>query len=409
MNDVVVVGGGIAGLLSAARLVAQGAKVTLVTFGVGGLQLSHGGFDVLGYAPERVDRPFDVLDDFIAANPEHPYAVLGADAVRLGTDFASEFFGERLVGNDGRNWLLPTAVGALRPTYLASPTMVNAEARAGHDPVVVVGLQQLKDFQAELIAGNLVKQQIPARAIVLDLPARTHEADASGLTYARAMDRADYRADFAKALGKQLLSGEKALIPAIAGHHEAAAFTDLQTRLGAPLAEIPLPPPGVPGMRLNEYASRRLQDQRVRWILGARVVALHSEGGRAVSVDVATSGHLTKVRADAVVYAPGGFESGSLSLDSHGKVLETHLGLPVRVPPGRLIGPDRRSEQPLFRSGLAVDDQMRVLDDADRPVYPNLFAAGGVLAGAMRWSEKSGEGIAAASAVRAADAIGDLA
>lgn len=170
MNDVVVVGGGIAGLLSAARLVAQGAKVTLVTFGVGGLQLSHGGFDVLGYAPERVDRPFDVLDDFIAANPEHPYAVLGADAVRLGTDFASEFFGERLVGNDGRNWLLPTAVGALRPTYLASPTMVNAEARAGHDPVVVVGLQQLKDFQAELIAGNLVKQQIPARAIVLIYP-----------------------------------------------------------------------------------------------------------------------------------------------------------------------------------------------------------------------------------------------
>ena len=43
--------------------------MTLVTFGVGGLQLSHGGFDVLGYAPERVDRPFDVLDDFIAANP----------------------------------------------------------------------------------------------------------------------------------------------------------------------------------------------------------------------------------------------------------------------------------------------------------------------------------------------------
>ena len=32
---------------------------------------------MLGYAPERVDRPFDVLDDFIAANPEHPYAVLG--------------------------------------------------------------------------------------------------------------------------------------------------------------------------------------------------------------------------------------------------------------------------------------------------------------------------------------------
>ena len=58
---------------------------------------------------------------------------------------------------------------------------------------------------------------------------------------------------------------------------------------------------------------------------------------------------------------------------------------------------------------LATDDHMRVLDQQNRPVFENLFAAGGVLAGAMRWSEKSGEGIAAASAVRAANAIGDLA
>ena len=31
--------------------------------------------------------------------------------------------------------------------------------------------------------------------------------------------------------------------------------------------------------------------------------------------------------------------------------------------------------------------------------------AGGILAGAVRWNEKSGEGIAAGSAVKAADAI----
>ncbi len=409
MTRVVVIGGGLAGLMAAARLVDRGAEVTLVTFGIGGLQLSHGGFDVLGYTPERVDRPFDALDDFIAAHPDHPYARLGTQGVREGLDFASAFFGDLFVDNSERNWLLPTAVGALRPTYLASPTMVAADPRADHDPVVVVGLRQLKDFQADLIAGNLVKQQIPARAIVLDFPARIREADASGLTYARAMDRADYRADFADALRKQLSKGEKALIPAIVGHRTATAFTDLRDSLGSPLAEIPLPPPSVPGMRLNDYASRHLQDLRVRWILGSRVIAIHGHDRRASSVDVATSGHIIELTADAFVYAPGGFESGAISLDSYGKVLETHLGLPVQVPEGQLIGPDRTAEQPLFRSGLATDDHMRVLDQQNRPVFENLFAAGGVLAGAMRWSEKSGEGIAAASAVRAADAIGDLA
>ena len=69
----------------------------------------------------------------------------------------------------------------------------------------------------------------------------------------------------------------------------------------------------------------------------------------------------------------------------------------------------------LLEMGMTAARKLRDLRSAGRGLIafgllaPNLFAAGGVLAGAMRWSEKSGEGIAAASAVRAADAIGDLA
>ena len=56
-------------------------------------------------------------------------------------------------------------------------------------------------------------------------------------------------------------------------------------------------------------------------------------------------------------------------------------------------------------AGLAVDDSMRVVDENGKAVYTNLFAAGGNLAGATRWREKSGEGIALASALAAVDAI----
>ena len=38
-------------------------------------------------------------------------------------------------------------------------------------------------------------------------------------------------------------------------------------------------------------------------------------------------------------------------------------------------------------------------------MYENLYAVGGLLAGAIRWREKSGEGIALASALAAADSI----
>ena len=75
-------------------------------------------------------------------------------------------------------------------------------------------------------------------------------------------------------------------------------------------------------------------------------------------------------------------------------------------PTGQLLHADFwGEEQPLFLAGLAVDDSMRVVDENGTAVYTNLFAAGGNLAGATRWREKSGEGIALASALAAVDAI----
>ncbi len=87
-------------------------------------------------------------------------------------------------------------------------------------------------------------------------------------------------------------------------------------------------------------------------------------------------------------------------------------------PPGPVTGPvvyegdrvtavkgDYWGDQQLFAAGVDVDDTMRPVDAAGRVVWDNLRAAGSLLAGAIRWTEKSGDGIAVASALRAADAI----
>ena len=63
------------------------------------------------------------------------------------------------------------------------------------------------------------------------------------------------------------------------------------------------------------------------------------------------------------------------------------------------------SPQGLFRTGVAVDDAMHPLGPDGTPVLTNVHAVGGVLAGAVRWSEKSGEGIALGSARAALDAL----
>ena len=63
MRDAVVIGAGLAGLAASIRLAQRGAKVTLVTKGIGGLQLGQGTIDALGYAPEFVQHPLEAIEN----------------------------------------------------------------------------------------------------------------------------------------------------------------------------------------------------------------------------------------------------------------------------------------------------------------------------------------------------------
>ena len=407
MNGAVVIGAGLSGLVAAIKLARGGRTVTLLTKGLGGLQLSQGTIDVLGYAPGRVDAPVDATASLPAT---HPYRALGPTAIIAGVTYVQELLGDRLVGSPGQNVLLPTAVGALRPTCLVPPSMTAGVVTAGIR-YVLVGFRQLKDFYPKLCAGNLERQTTPdgdaivARGVILDLPATGDMADSSALAYARALDDPAYRAKLAAALKPLLRDGEVVGLPAILGHRDPGAHRHLEQLLDHPVFEVPLPPPGVPGIRLNEALTALAKEAGVRIVAGAKVVGFEAADGKVVSVGLATAGRIRQYAADAFVYAPGGFESGALSMDSYGTVTETIFGLPLHGLGPDLVTAADPGNQALFRVGVGVDAGMRVVDTAGHAPYSNLYAAGGILAGATRWTEKSGEGIALASAVVAADSI----
>lgn len=413
MTRIVVIGAGLSGLVSAIELATGGARVTLLNKGVGGLQLSQGTVDVLGYSPDRVARPFDALAELVEAHPDHPYATIGEDPVRRGIARMTELAGaDLLTWNGEQNINLPTAVGAVRPTAGASPSMT-AGACVDGARFVIVGLRELKDFHAKLVADNLTRTVLPdggrleARPVVVSLPARDGEADPSGLTYARALDDAAFRARLVALLKPHVREGETVGLPAVLGLQDHRAWREIQDALGHPIFEIPLPPPSVPGMRLNQALVAAAKRAGVRVVNGSRAVSHRVEGGRLASVSIATAGRIQEFPADAFVLATGGFESGALTLDSYGTVSETLLGLPLVIPDGDLVHGDYwGADQPLFKVGVAVGPDMRVVrPGTDEPVLDNVYAVGGILAGATRWSEKSGEGIALGSAVVAARSL----
>jgi glycerol-3-phosphate dehydrogenase subunit B len=265
-HDVLVVGTGLAGLTAAVRLAQSGARVRVLAKGVGATHLGGGTIDVLGYAPERVDRPGEALAAFAAAHPAHPYARVGAQRVAVALEwFKAEVAGSSLApyaytGSLDENHLLPTAIGVPKPSALVPITMAGGELRTVTE-VLAVGFRGLKDYHPALLADGLRRTMpsVTARATELHLPVEGRpEFNALGL--ARAFDQRDFRRTVIAELTSQLHFGEVVAFPAalgIATPHEA--WSELEHGLGRPVFEVPTLPPSVPGMRVFDILHHALR------------------------------------------------------------------------------------------------------------------------------------------------------
>ncbi len=404
--DIAVVGAGVAGLCAAVRLAEGGASVCVLAHGVGSTHLAPGVVDVLGYTPERVEEPARALPAFVEAHPDHPYALLGVDAINPALEWFAEHIaggaqpGYSYVGGIERNVLLPTALGVARPSALVPETMARG-ALDGGAPLCIVGVPRLRDLHASLCAANLSRLGIEARSIELDIGQGRAEVNALGL--ARQLDDPSYRDLVAGRLGPLLRDGERVGMPAILGLRDPhGVWSDLEERLGHELFEIPTLPPSAPGIRVYNALTAALRAAGGRLVLGAKVVGSERDGARVTTLHTHAGGRDTVYAAEHVVLASGGFASGGLELDSEWQTHERALGLPLRGLPGPgepRFRPDYLGEQPMAKVGVAVDAEQRA-EGAD-----NVLVAGAALPGAEPWREGSGEGIAITSAHRAAGLV----
>jgi len=410
--DTIVIGAGVAGLTAALRLADEGKRVLVMATGVGSTHLAPATIDVLGFDPGPVARPAEALPAFTSANPEHPYARL-----RPGLIAASvEWFKERLpaIGYQGgleENFLLPTAVGAVKPSALVPETMAAGDLRTGGQ-YAFVGLG-LKDFYPAYLAANLAQAQpdghaVSARSIEVSLPL-AGRPDGSSAGLARMLEEPSVRDALVRELSRKLERDERVGFPAVLGLARAGeVWRELETRLARPVFEVATLPPSVSGIRLYNAMSSALREAGGRIHVGEPVVGAETSGGRVEAVITQPTARASTYRADTFVLATGGLASGGLQLDSYGGVSESVFGLPLAdtPPPGgpRFL-PDYFAEHPLNRVGVAVDDRFRPIDAGGQAVYENLHASGATVAGAYPWREASGNGLSLATGYAAAAAI----
>lgn len=425
MNGTVVVGAGIAGLTAALMAREAGCKVTVVSLGFGGLQLSAGTLDVLGVPEPLAEMP--------ALDASHPYAKITPEALSAGVEAFTRYV--PMEGSLASTTLLPTALGALRPTSFYPPSFAAGRIEKGAS-YLIVGFTGLKDFYPRLAAENLASQGVDARAETVEL---TAPGDTS-LPFSRMLDQPGAAEGLGERLAHIARPGERIGIPAVA---RSGVWEAIQRTAGHPVFQIPIAPPSIPGLEANELLREACAGNRVDIMLNGRAIGLRTEedplglrsaggglpedvrtpdgatsdsalpagtrasdGRRITGVEVRIAGSVKTVDADHVIYAGGGLDSGAIVFDSYGNLADTAFGLPVFAPEGELVHGDVWGPpQPLFAAGLRVDADMRPVDGRGAPLYTNLYAVGGMLGGAQRHREKSGEGIALGSAAQAVCAI----
>ena len=409
--DVVVIGAGLAGLTTACQLARANKKVLLVAQGGGALLLSSGCVDVLGFQPadslEPVQKPAEKLSDFLVDHPGHPYRLLSRTDIKASLEIFKELVNNTLnyQGDINRNWLLPSAAGALHPACLAPAAMANGDV-SQRGRMLIVGFGELRDFYPSLISQNLNAQKLSVQtsAFTLDLPnPLAGKLNVTPIELAAAFDRPEFRRRVVQAIKSKSRGYGRVGFPAVLGlEKHTDVMKDLQRQLGKLVFEISTLPPSVPGRRLFDTLKTIFLQAGGRLIIGSKVVDGTVNGGRVKQIRIETASRLKPITADDYVLATGGIFGGGIQTDESGKVWESIFRLPVAADSNRhqwfassFLVPEG---QPVANYGIRVNQQFNPLADDNVAVAENLFVAGASLAGSNWVAGRTGSGVALASA-----------
>jgi glycerol-3-phosphate dehydrogenase subunit B len=405
-DDVLVIGAGPAGLLAAWTARQRGARVKVLAAGIGTTHIMPGWLGVLDAAGPLTPA----LERLAAEQPEHPYALAGADAIQAGVMMlrqVCEPAGLNYVGDLSGNMQLPTALGAAAGAAYAPESFVAGDLR-DDSPMLIAGVDGWRDFYPLLCAENLARQGHATRGVTFALPeTEAGKFDATPVALARLFDRPEIRERVAHLLRPRLEAAQRVGFPAVLGlEHHNEAWHDLQDRLGAPVFEIPTLPPSVPGMRLFAAFKRALARAGVQLLLDMQATAGVVEGNHAIGVVVPGASRPATYRAGRIILATGGLYGGGITSDHHGTLREAVFGLPVETPGalGDWFDPQLISaaSHPIHRAGVRANRAMQPVTADGRVLLEDVRVAGRLLAGCQPIAEGSTEGVWLATAYRAA-------
>lgn len=377
--DVVIIGGGMAGLMSSIYLNEQGLKTAIVSKGDPVCAISSGCIDLAG--------------NFSDIPENHPYKMAGRDKIEKAFSFFREIMNKEDLPYSGQvynNRSIYTPIAGKRATCLVPKSMEEAH-NADKNSIHIISFRGMKDFFPGYFSGNSEEK----------ICSEYDGGSKTTVGIATRFNDPEFRENFMNWLKKTEIKGDYIGIPAVLGtENPMDIIGEMEAVTGKKVFEIPTMPPSIPGLRLFRALRSRAAAGGTDLFWGHDISDYTQEKQQVTSLIINQPGRPTIIEGRSFILSTGSFVSGGLFAEKE-SIRETVFNLPVTIPEGeqRLNDSFFKTGHPLGKAGIKINDNYKPADSQ----LENLFIGGSILENSGIMKYQCGHGLAIVSGLEAAE------
>lgn len=414
MRDIVVIGGGLSGVCAILESFKKVKNVLLIKGGTGATALSSSAFDIVGDNLGKIipnyEGKFNIKDniEFLCQKYKfHPYKILGKNNEELLNQIYSNlenFFeiledvGISYIGTYQYSEIL-TSLGTFKKTSYFPKNVASSKIFYEKDNrILFLGIKNLKSYNRLLNFSfpKLPQEHIEYEELSLN---DLKEKDLTEIEIGRLIDNDNFFDNFLEEVFSILKRKKEIthiIFPPIIGLDKSfLRINQLYEKLGITCLELLGSYNSIHGLRLQKALDKIIKEKNIEYKIG-KVTHFTSENGKIKSVTCKINENFEEeIEGKVFILSTGKFIGGGINPRT---LKESIFNLPLFYEDEKieisnisnLINNSLGEKQKIFSIGVKFDNDLRILNEKDIPIYSNLLGCGSILRGYDYIYDKTG-------------------